>query len=726
MLICPQCEFENPDNHKYCQKCGLSLTHKNCHQCGSQVSLTALQCHNCRAYTGQVWMAVIFYYKTEAITSSIPEINVKKGSQKEFIGGVSLPANDYTELAAKIITEESEKILEFSWNLDETIQIEDAPELSKTFKTSASDIEVEQTKAKAIGKFDNSELTTADTLNPLSEAVNTENLLSLNDTKILSTGSEAKYLDPKQRYQVLETIPVSTQGQIVVVQVLDRYPLKETPIQACLKNNYNSLIQITPEAMEALILPIIAQPYIALYTQIPQNLSTVNNSWRSLDQEILLLADYSSWPQLVDIWGKRQFTQLKILSWLEQMTKMWIALTPWDCCQSILKDENLRVNPADNNYIKLQRLYLKPGEGKTLEDLMLFWQSLFERTQRTQFGWITTLFQDWRNGEIQTIEQLRSYIMNTQDNLQSQAVPTSTSTVLQADNSSLETLDDIDTQETELLPIQLISLENSSKSDVGGQRKHNEDAFGIQTQIESQQTSTGRIIQAKGIYVLCDGMGGHAGGEIASQLAVDTIKQYFKTESSWSLGLPSEETIREAILQANEVIYDINQQELRSGSSRMGTTLVMAMIYDTEVAIAHVGDSRLYSLSRERGLEQITLDHEVGQREINRGVEPEIAYGRPDAYQLTQALGPRDENFVIPDIQFLNLNKDSLLILASDGLTDNQLLENNWQTHLEPLLNKQANLDLGVSRLIDLANQYNGHDNITAIIIRALMEPKKN
>ena len=110
MLICPQCELENPDNHKYCQKCGLSLTHKNCHQCGSQVSLTALQCHNCRAYTGQVWMAII-YYKTEANTDSIPEINVKKRSQKEFIAGANPPAKDSTELAAKIITEEFRSFL---------------------------------------------------------------------------------------------------------------------------------------------------------------------------------------------------------------------------------------------------------------------------------------------------------------------------------------------------------------------------------------------------------------------------------------------------------------------------------------------------------------------------------------------------------------------------------------------------------------------------------------
>jgi protein phosphatase len=691
------------------------------------VSLSALQCHNCEAYTGQIWKAVI-YYQTEVYTPSRLEVNVDKLNQEEFITGASPSSKDYTESAVKIMTEDSEKILESSQNLDEKTQIiEDGVKPSDTFGKSASDVEAQETKLKAIGNSDNLELTTADIFSPVSEAVN-------KDTKTFSIPLEEKYLDPKQRYQVLETMSVSNKGQTVVVQVLDRYPLEKTQIQAWLENNSDSLKQTTPDTMEALIIPIIAQPYIALHTQRPQNLPTLHDSWRSHSvegsrspsKEILLLSDYSSWPRLVDIWGNQQLSQLQILLWLQQMTELWIALTPWDCCQSILEDENLRVNQADNNSIKLQRLYPKPGEGKTLEDLILFWQWLFEQSKRRQFGWITALFQDWQNGEIQTIEQLRSYIMNTQDNLQSQVPPKSKPTVLQVDDPASGTVNDIETQETELLPIQLISLKSSSKSDVGSQRDHNEDALGIQTQIESQETLKERIIQAKGIYVLCDGMGGHASGEIASQLAVDTIKQYFKAESSWSVGLPSEGTIREAILQANEVIYDINQQEMRKGSSRMGTTLVMAMIYDTEVAVAHVGDSRLYRFSREGGLEQITLDHEVGQREINRGVEPEIAYGRPDAYQLTQALGPRDENFVMPDIQFFNLSDDTLLILASDGLTDNQLLENNWQTHLEPLLDKQANLELGVNKLIDLANQYNGHDNITAIVIRALVKAQKD
>jgi protein phosphatase len=149
----------------------------------------------------------------------------------------------------------------------------------------------------------------------------------------------------------------------------------------------------------------------------------------------------------------------------------------------------------------------------------------------------------------------------------------------------------------------------------------------------------------------------------------------------------------------------------------------MVLIQDTEVAIAHVGDSRLYRFTRKGKLEQLTTDHEVGQREIQRGVDPELAYSRPDAYQLTQALGPRDEHFVKPDITYLELNEDALLLLCSDGLTDNELLTTYCHSHIEPLLSSQTNLEQGVSQLIDLANQHNGHDNITAVVIRAKVRP---
>jgi protein phosphatase len=274
---------------------------------------------------------------------------------------------------------------------------------------------------------------------------------------------------------------------------------------------------------------------------------------------------------------------------------------------------------------------------------------------------------------------------------------------------------------TIVLPMRLVSLEDAGRTDVGRQRDHNEDCFNIQTEFRKVETPQGRCLEAKGLYILCDGMGGHAGGEVASALAVETLSQYFAAQ--WDDKLPSEVCIREGILQANQAIYALNQKEERSGSGRMGTTLVLVLIQNTEAAIAHVGDSRLYRLSRSRGLEQLTVDHEVGQREIQRGVEPAIAYARPDSYQLTQALGPRDGNFINPDVKFLELNEDLLLLLCSDGLSDNNLLERHWQNCLEPMLRTQLPLEQGVNQLIDLANEQNGHDNVTALVIRAKVRP---
>ena len=217
-------------------------------------------------------------------------------------------------------------------------------------------------------------------------------------------------------------------------------------------------------------------------------------------------------------------------------------------------------------------------------------------------------------------------------------------------------------------------------------------------------------------------MGGHAAGEVASAAAGEALQVYF--QEHWSDELPDEAMIHEAIVAANHVIYEQNQADASEGSRRMGTTLVMLLVQDTKVAIAHVGDSRIYRFSRRQGLEQLTVDHEVGQREIARGVAPDVAYARPDAYQLTQALGPRDQDFIRPDIQFMEMNEDSLFILGSDGLTDNDLIETYCESHIEPLISTNANLDEGVYNLIELANQVNGHDNITVLVVRVKLRPK--
>ena len=204
-------------------------------------------------------------------------------------------------------------------------------------------------------------------------------------------------------------------------------------------------------------------------------------------------------------------------------------------------------------------------------------------------------------------------------------------------------------------------------------------------------------------------------------MAVTNLQQYFETH--WRGQLPDYNTIEAGILLTNEALYKTNLDHSRSGSGRMGTTLVMALLQDTQCTIAHVGDSRIYRISCKHGLEQLTLDHEVGQREINRGVEPEIAYGRPDAYQLTQALGPRDNKGIRPEIQSIEITEDCLLLLCSDGLSDNELVEQNWSQYLKPLISSKTDLQNGLFKFIDLANEHNGHDNITSVLIRIKLKP---
>ena len=574
-------------------------------------------------------------------------------------------------------------------------------------------------------------------------------------TASIAPNLTAEYLDQQQRYRILEKCSdLAIAAQIVpqefTMRVLDCQPLQPTPLQLLQRDH------ITPEV----------NAYLELQTDYHSlALPDIHDAWQTNGVSVILLADRSHLPQLQTVWAEETVLPLQMLHWLHEMATLWSLLEPHQACRSLLELANLYV---DEDYLLcLQRLYFDPShqttEIKMLADL---WQQLFQESQHTYRTELALLHHELMLGKITSAEALRTRIeaiailLQTNDNMTSSsdrtepldsysspeddtAPPFPANAMPDAEDStvpfSLPALNsvpgaaqfDLSLQEegesendelpTIILPMQLISLEDAASTDVGRQRNHNEDCFNIQTEFRKVETPQGRSLDAKGLYILCDGMGGHAGGEVASALAVETLSRYFAAQ--WQDNLPSEACIREGIMQANRAIYERNQEDERSGSGRMGTTLVLVLIQNTEMAIAHVGDSRLYRLSRSRGLEQLTTDHEVGQREIQRGVEPSIAYARPDAYQLTQALGPRDENFINPDVKFLELTEDLLLLLCSDGLSDNNLLERQWQTCLEPMLRTQASLEEGVTQLINLANEQNGHDNVTALVIRAKVRP---
>lgn len=555
----------------------------------------------------------------------------------------------------------------------------------------------------------------------------------------LSVGS---YLDAEQRYQVLEPPLVSEKSANIElgVRVLDCQPYQISPIEAMLENEPKGLI--TP-SVGASGIPGFAKAYIGLQSEIQPGIPLIHDAWQQGNMQVVLIEDRSHWQPLVELWQDETTSSLQILHWCYQMTQLWGVLELVNCRQSLLELSNLRLD--EDQTLALQRLYAEPlnnqppsdlptgvaAQPLTIKALGQVWQTLFRQSQRTQFGSVVQMLDDLEFGKLETLAELRSRLEEIAAELELPSNPETIEgkyspapTILQLNDEPEDSAGKSDDMPTIVLSMQLSSLEDAGRTDVGRQRRHNEDYFGIQTKINKQELPKSRVLQARGLYILCDGMGGHAGGEIASELAVSTLQKYF--QEHWiSSQLPTEDSIREAVYLANQAIYSLNIQESRSGVGRMGTTLVMLLVQDTHGAIAHVGDSRLYRLTRKRGLEQVTVDHEVGQREIARGVEASIAYARPDAYQLTQALGPRDEHSINPSVEFFDINEDTLLLLASDGLSDNDLLEINWQTHLEPLLSSSANLELGVSNLIDLANQHNGHDNITAVLIRAKVRPNQ-
>lgn len=664
MLICPQCQFENPTDNKFCQQCGTSLTHNTCAECGALASFNQLNCEECGAEVGVVWWAII--------TSGSPSAEMPSTLHPGFSG----------------------------------------------------------------------------------------------------------YLDLQHRYQILEPFPPSDALGEQQGLVLDCQPFQLSVLEALVLKNLDDAprdfdpdcVNAEPakanswaDSMEALSLPAIAQPYIALNSQLYHALPAIHNAWQSEQQTVLLLEDRSCYPTLMDVWQDDEavLPMLQVLQWLYEMVELWDAMEPWRCQQSLLVLDNLRIN-VDDQALCLKRLYFNTTDGALpLQELGRMWRVMFAESQKTYVEAFSQLLLDVEDQKLATVDAVQARIEAIAQALQPpivsslsdatlhpeletiratesgalgsadmSAVTAPTRLELPTDDEDDDTQLDSDEMPTIVLPMQLFNLEEVGRTDVGRQREHNEDYFGIETQVVKLESPSGKTLHARNLYILCDGMGGHAGGEVASALAVDTIRKYFKEKwqqspfpCSGNEELPDAATMTEAVLLANKAIFDVNQQNARSGSGRMGTTLIVVLIYDTDVAVAHVGDSRLYRYTRKRGLEQITTDHEVGQREIQRGIDPETAYSRPDAYQLTQALGPRDEHFVKPDVQFFELNEDMVLLLCSDGLSDNDLLEKHWESHVQPLLSSQTNLDKGVSELIELANQYNGHDNVTAIAIRAKVRP---
>lgn len=230
-------------------------------------------------------------------------------------------------------------------------------------------------------------------------------------------------------------------------------------------------------------------------------------------------------------------------------------------------------------------------------------------------------------------------------------------------------------------------------SDRGRKRPTNEDAFGFSVE--------------GGVYVVCDGMGGAAAGEIASALAVDEMLARFRErEDAGELSQAAEQ----AVCAANEAIFTRSQRNPRLNG--MGTTLVGLLTDERRVWVVNVGDSRCYRL-RQGKLEQITLDHSLVEEQVRLGrMTAAEAQRSPLRNVITRALGTQCQ--ITPDIFALEAECGDLFLLCTDGLT-RELTD----AQIETALHAAGPLEGLCEQLVCAAKKAGGHDNITCLLVRA-------
>jgi len=239
----------------------------------------------------------------------------------------------------------------------------------------------------------------------------------------------------------------------------------------------------------------------------------------------------------------------------------------------------------------------------------------------------------------------------------------------------------------------MLRIESAGRTDVGLVREKNEDSMLIDPAI--------------GLYVVCDGMGGHVGGQVASQLAVATIAESIRNQVS--LGPSDEDILQTAIKRANQAVF--TKAKADPNLHNMGTTVVGIRADNDLVHLCHVGDSRIYRL-RQGTLEQVTRDHSlINLYEDN--TELAARFGPPNSNVIVRAVGLRDS--VEVDHRVIAMEPADLYLLCCDGLTD---MVDDWMLREMLADGAQGSLEECTDALVRSALSNGGVDNTTAIVLR--------
>jgi serine/threonine protein phosphatase PrpC len=264
----------------------------------------------------------------------------------------------------------------------------------------------------------------------------------------------------------------------------------------------------------------------------------------------------------------------------------------------------------------------------------------------------------------------------------------------------------------EILEGEVVEIVSGGVSDVGRVRTNNEDSY--------------QILDSLNLFILSDGMGGEAHGEVASALAVETIVKSCtapKDDSGATLVDSAEslhwsdytKRLQNAVRQANFRIYDsAGKNPAQRG---MGATVTAVWANEGKLSVAHVGDSRAYLL-RSGNLQQLTNDHSLVAEQVRRGIiTPQQAEESDMQSVLLRALGAHED--VEVDVDEAGIYSGDVLLLCSDGLT-----RMVTEPEIAGTLQSETNPAKAAQKLVDLANEGGGLDNVTVIVARFQEEPK--
>ncbi len=460
---------------------------------------------------------------------------------------------------------------------------------------------------------------------------------------------------------------------------------------------------LVPESLSEL--PDFLLPYLHL-SAYPLHVPRPYAVLRSPDEDYVLMLEsaalatpfqadssadnQSSVPELLPQFGEQwpEAPPLRQLSWLWQMSQLWDAMQSEQVAATLLEPSLLRV---DGSVLRL--LELTPpisGEGAatpTLSDLGRSWQPLAQSARPAVKAFLQRLCEDLEGQQLNA-EQLTERL----------------SLAITVCGQS-----------------QAVSYDLAVYTDQGPTRKRNEDACypssGTTQTLSSEQTR-----MSSQLLIVCDGIGGHQGGDVASKLAITTIQSRLQPALTADLAEMSATelalTIEEAICAANDEISAQNDQAQRQARDRMGTTVVLALVKGADVYIAHLGDSRAYRISQ-RSCQQVTLDDDVASRQVRLGgsLYREVLL-QPGSGSLIQALGMGSSQALRPTVQRFVLDQTCVFLLCSDGLSDGDRVEQFWPSVIRPLVDAGSTAEVG-KRLVNLANKYNGHDNVTVGLLTA-------